>query len=167
MKKKNVCYLNPRVSILPRETWSKPGPPHRGTSGLNNSLTSGKFLFSTLSYNDRSFQRGQMENLGVVLHQLREERTQTQSQLDRLDQAISVLEGLGEAVSARGTRSGRRTMSADARRRIAEAQRRRWAKVKGSSAKPRIRVLSAAARRRIAAAQKVRWAKFRATKKTR
>ena len=105
-----------------------------------------------------------MENLGVVLHQLREERTRTQSQLDRLDQAISVLEDSGEAVSERGTRSGRRTMSADARRRIGEAQRRRWAKVKATS---RIRVLSAAARRRIAAAQKARWAKFRATKKTR
>ena len=106
--------------------------------------------------------RGNMANLDAVLEQLRNERAQAQTQLDQLDRAISVLEGGGRSSSAITRRSGRRTMSADARRRIAEAQRRRWARVKGSGTK---RTLSPAARRRIAAAQKTRWAKFRAEKK--
>jgi len=107
---------------------------------------------------------GKMANFEAVIQQLRAERNRTQSQLESLDQAISVLEGSG-ASSAQARPSGRRTMSAGGRRRIAEAQRRRWAKVKGTSAKPRKRTLSPAARRRIAAAQKARWAKFRAAKK--
>jgi hypothetical protein len=106
-----------------------------------------------------------MTSLDAVLQQLREERTQAQSQLQRLDQAISVLEGSGEGGSGRTRRSGRRTMSAEARRRIAEAQRRRWAKVKGTATKPGKRTLSPAARRRIVAAQKARWARFRAERK--
>ena len=106
--------------------------------------------------------RGNMANLDAVLEQLRDERSHAQTQLDRLDRAISFLEGSGGTGSAITRRSGRRTMSADARKRIAEAQRRRWAKAKGSGRK---RTLSPAARRRIVAAQKARWAKFRAEKK--
>jgi hypothetical protein len=59
-------------------------------------------------------------------------------------------------------------MSSAARKRIAEAQRRRWAKVRaGASAKrPKgKRTLSPEARNNIVAAQKARWAKFRAAKK--
>jgi hypothetical protein len=104
-----------------------------------------------------------MADLEAVLQQLREERARAQSELSRLDQAISVL-GAPSGSGAKPSR-GRRTMSADARKRIAEAQRRRWAKVKGQKAKPGTRTLSPAARRRIAAAQKARWAKFRAAKK--
>ncbi len=111
-----------------------------------------------------------MTNLDAVLQQLRAEQARAQSELDRLDQAISAIEGLStKTTSTRLKRGrGRRTLSADARRRIAEAQRRRWAKVKGrpGSKNPK-RVLSPAARRRIVAAQKARWAKFRAKKKAR
>jgi|KBSMisStandDraft_5_1062788.scaffolds.fasta_scaffold1561469_1 hypothetical protein len=107
-----------------------------------------------------------MASLDAVLQQLRQERTRTQSQLDGLDQAISAIESLGVPASTHLKRGrGRRTLSPDVRRRIAEAQRKRWAKVKRAGAKTPKRVLSPAARRRIAAAQRARWAKFRGEKK--
>jgi hypothetical protein len=64
---------------------------------------------------------------------------------------------------------GRRTMSAEGRARIAEAQRQRWAKRRGgkpakeAAGKPK-RTMSPEARAKIAAAQKARWAKARAGK---
>jgi hypothetical protein len=59
-----------------------------------------------------------------------------------------------------------RTMSTSARRKIAAAQKARWAKVKAGKAdksgqKPK-RKMSAAGRARIAAAAKARWAKAKA-----
>jgi hypothetical protein len=113
-----------------------------------------------------------MANLDNVLQQLRDERGRAQQQLEQLDSAISVLQGLGGNIS-NGTRTssrGGRVVSATARRRMAAAQRARWAKVRQSAPKsgnkPRgTRVLSPDARRRIAAAQKARWARFRAEKK--
>ena len=119
-----------------------------------------------LGYNDRSFQGGQMTNFDAVFQQLREERHRAQSELERLDQAITAIESLG-TTNPTGLKRGRRrrTLSPEARRRIAEAQRRRWAKVKGKVRKTGKRALSPAARRRIVAAQKARWAKFRAAKK--
>jgi hypothetical protein len=60
----------------------------------------------------------------------------------------------------------RRTMSASARRRIAEAQRKRWAavrKAKAAPTKPK-RKLSAAGRKAIIDAVKKRWAAIRAAK---
>jgi len=107
--------------------------------------------------------RVNMANLDAVLEQLRNEREKAKTELDQLDRAISVLEGGAGTSSTITRRSGPRTMSADARRRIGEAQRRRWAKVKGAGQK---RTLSPAARRRIAAAQKARWAKLRAENKS-
>jgi hypothetical protein len=59
----------------------------------------------------------------------------------------------------------KRTLSAAARRRIAAAQRKRWALFRaeqpGRAAKPR-RTMSAAGRKRIAAAQRKRWALIKA-----
>jgi predicted negative regulator of RcsB-dependent stress response len=112
-----------------------------------------------------------MANLDHVLQQLRDERGRTQQQLQQLDSAISMLEGLGGNNShARTSSRAGRVVSALARRRMAAAQRARWAKARQASGKsagrPRVmRVLSADARRRIAAAQKARWARFRAEKK--
>ena len=67
----------------------------------------------------------------------------------------------------------KRTMSAAARKRIAAAQRKRWAvykKAKNQSAvpaaKPAKRKMSAEGRKRIAEASKKRWAKVRAQKAT-
>ena len=61
-------------------------------------------------------------------------------------------------------RRGKRTMSAEARERIAAAQRARWAKQKsgrGGAARAK-RKMSAEGRARIAAAQRARWAKAKA-----
>jgi hypothetical protein len=60
----------------------------------------------------------------------------------------------------------RRRMSAAARRKIALAQKARWAKRKGiePAAAPAKRRMSAAGRARIAAAARARWAKIRASK---
>jgi len=112
-----------------------------------------------------------MANLDHVLQQLRDERSRAQQQVEQLDSAISVLEGVGGNNShARTSSRAGRVVSALARRRMAAAQRARWAKVRQATGKsagrPRVvRVLSADARRRIAAAQKARWARFRAEKK--
>lgn len=59
----------------------------------------------------------------------------------------------------------KRTLSASARRRIADAQRKRWAAIKGNSqaAKP-TRRLSPAGRRAIIEATKKRWAAFHKAK---
>jgi hypothetical protein len=61
-----------------------------------------------------------MANLTGIIKQLEEERS-------RIDQAIQVLRGVA---SPHGARRPKRTMSAAARRRIAAAQRARWAKVR-------------------------------------
>src|SRR5690242_12795134 len=76
-----------------------------------------------------------MANLNDVLQQLRQERKQAQDAVEKLQQAISTIENLN-GNSAAATVSGarpRRTMSAAARRRIAQAQRARWAKVRKQS----------------------------------
>ena len=62
-----------------------------------------------------------MANLDAVLTQLKEER-------NRLNQAITALEGVTSNGSPRkANRGGSRVMSAAARKRIAAAQRKRWA----------------------------------------
>jgi hypothetical protein len=115
-----------------------------------------------------------MANLDTVLQQLREEHKQSQLQVEKLNEAISVIEGLGTTSSGTSANRPRRTFSAVTRRRMARAQRARWANAgkgpqsasarKTSGTAPK-RTLSIAARRKIAAAQKARWAKFRAQKK--
>lgn len=115
-----------------------------------------------------------MANLTNVLQQLREERKQAESQIHKLDSAISVLQdldGRNGSTPARARAGQGRVVSAAARRRMATAQRARWArerqKTQGGSgsrqhkAPSARRTLSPAARRRIATAQKARWAKFR------
>jgi len=108
-----------------------------------------------------------MANLDQIVRDLKSER-------DRLDAAIHALEGVGASTNRRASkplprlRLGRRKMSAAARRRIAAAQRARWAKVKGQKVVPikaGKRRLSAAGRARIAAAARARWAKVRAAAK--
>lgn len=117
-----------------------------------------------------------MGNLNSALQQLRDERKQAQTQVEKLDQAISVIEGLSGSTNTRSSNGSRRgrSLSAAARKRISDAQRARWALRKkqagmasstGPRAVPNRKPLSAAARRRIAAAQKARWAKFRSQQK--
>src|ERR1017187_9035281 len=105
-----------------------------------------------------------MANLEIALQQLREERSRTQLQVETLDQAISVIESLnGTGVSRRSSRPTR-IVSAVSRRRMALAQKARWAKAKSRAPKPK-RTMSASARRKIAAAQRARWAKVKARQK--
>jgi hypothetical protein len=79
-----------------------------------------------------------MTSLATVVQQLRKERDQTQKRIEQLDQALKALTGVG-GLRATGGRRGRvnltkkrRTLSAAARKRIAAAQRARWAKWKAA-----------------------------------
>jgi hypothetical protein len=77
-----------------------------------------------------------MSNLVEVVAQLRKQRDEAQRQVKQLDQALAAL-GSIDRLRSRGRNSrnvGRkgRTMSAAARRKIAAAQRARWAKWKAT-----------------------------------
>jgi hypothetical protein len=100
-----------------------------------------------------------MNNLASVHNQLERERIRLQSQLERLNNALSALNIKGS--------SRRGKISSAGRARIAAAQRARWAKVKGRKVVSitHKRKISPDARRRIAAAQKARWAKWRKAQK--
>jgi hypothetical protein len=82
---------------------------------------------------------------------------------DEIDTLNAELSRLLVTSDGRTTQAGSRTMSAAARRKIAAAQKTRWAKVKSEKPgqKPK-RKMSAAGRARIAAAAKARWAKAKA-----
>ncbi len=103
------------------------------------------------------------------------------SEIARLQQARALLAGLGirggSVSSGRTKRHRKPVLSAAARKRIGDAQRKRWAAVrkaaktipvkaaKRAAAPVKKRKMSAEAKKRIAAAQKKRWAAFRAAKK--
>jgi len=125
-----------------------------------------------------------MGNLSNALQQLRAERREAQSHVEKLDKAISLLVSLnGSGTSAKVNQptgiisAPTRVISAASRRRMAQAQRARWAKARKES-KPALvaaakttipapvkRSMSQAARRKIAAFQRARWAKLRAGQK--
>jgi hypothetical protein len=117
-----------------------------------------------------------MSNLKGALQELRAERSRAQSQVEKLDQAISVIESLNGSGSSQNTTQPARVVSAASRRKMALAQQARWAKArnganpagttKSAAATPAKRTMSAAGRKRIAAAQRARWAKVKAAKKT-
>jgi hypothetical protein len=116
-----------------------------------------------------------MGNLTVALQQLRAERKQAQLHVEKLDQAISVIESLDGSGTFEQVNQPTRIISAASRRKMALAQRARWARAKNGSqpvalAKPTAsapvkRTMSAAARRKIAASQRARWAKLKAGQK--
>jgi hypothetical protein len=88
-------------------------------------------------------------------------------QIGALTAELSAMLGGSVTKSIGGIGRGR-GMSEEGRRRIAAAQRARWAKLKGTASAPaqaKKRTMSAAARRKIAAAAKARWARVRAAKK--
>ena len=83
--------------------------------------------------------RETMSNLVKVVAQLRKQREEAQKTVEQLDQALAAL-GSVDGLRSRGRGSqkvGRagRTMSAAARKRIAAAQRARWAKFKAAQRK--------------------------------
>ena len=115
-----------------------------------------------------------MANLNSALQQLRDERKQAEAQVEKLNHAISVIEGLAgrSYAAARVNKRGRGSLSPAARRRISVAQRARWAarkKQTGHAARPKPvstrKPLSVAGRRKIAAAQRARWARYRSQHK--
>jgi|SRR5579872_1459416 hypothetical protein len=126
-----------------------------------------------------------MGNLANALQQLRAERKQVQSQLEKLDKAISVIESLNDSGTQQKVNQPTgitsiptpRVISAASRRKMALAQQARWAKIRKESqpvllgaakttgSTPLKRTMSASARRKIAAAQRSRWAKLRAGQK--
>jgi hypothetical protein len=115
-----------------------------------------------------------MGNLNNALQQLRAERTRAQLQVEKLDQAISVIESLNGSVTFGQTNQPTRIISAASRRKMARAQRARWARAKNGSqpevataktSAPVKHTMSAAARRKIAAFQRARWQKIKAQQK--
>jgi hypothetical protein len=88
---------------------------------------------------------------------------------NRIDQAISALEGLTSTAPRRGrppkattTGGKRRRMSPAARKRISDAMKQRWAKQKGKSvptkAGPKRKPMRPAMRKKLSAMMKARWA---------
>ena len=73
-----------------------------------------------------------MTNIAKALSRLREERREAQNQVQKLEEAIAVLEKLtrGQGSSYGAAHRVKRVLSAAGRRRISLAQKARWAKVR-------------------------------------
>ncbi len=113
-----------------------------------------------------------MTQLDGVVRLLKTEHDRLSRQIRGVSAALSAF---GSAFGQTKTTTVRRKISAAGRKKIADAQRRRWAKVRGSritavasatknNGAPK-RTISAAGRKRIAAAQRARWAKLKAKPK--
>jgi|SRR5579872_7198405 len=124
-----------------------------------------------------------MGNLANALQQLRVERREALSHVEKLDKAIAVIESLNGSGTPQKANQPTRVISAPvrvisqaSRRKMALAQQARWAKVRKESqpvmvaakttgSAPVKRTMSASARRKIAAAQRLRWARVKAQQK--
>jgi hypothetical protein len=116
-----------------------------------------------------------MSNLQNALHELREKRKRAQIEIEKLDQIISGIESLNGTGTSHEPSRPARMISAASRRKMALAQKARWASIRKESQPilmgktsipiPAKRTMSASARRKIAAAQKARWAKVRPKEK--
>jgi hypothetical protein len=74
-----------------------------------------------------------MTNIAKAIDRLREERRDAQNQVQKLGEAISVLEKLtrgASSIHAGATHRVKRVLSAAGRRRISLAQKARWAKIR-------------------------------------
>jgi hypothetical protein len=73
-----------------------------------------------------------MTNIANAIDRLREERRDAQNQVQKLGEAISVLEKLtrGATVQGGAPHRAKRVLSAAGRRRISLAQKARWAKIR-------------------------------------
>jgi hypothetical protein len=108
-----------------------------------------------------------MANLTNALQQLRAEQREAQLHIEKLGQAISVIESLKGFGTSRNGNQATRIISAASRRKMARAQKARWARAgkgpqpvaKTTGSAPARRTISVAGRRKIAAAQRARWAK--------
>jgi hypothetical protein len=73
----------------------------------------------------------QMGNVSTIVKQMKKERDKVEKQLSALNLALAAF--VGTYYGAKPTRK-KRTMSAAARKKIAAAQRARWAKVRAKKA---------------------------------
>ncbi len=75
-----------------------------------------------------------MTNIAKAIDRLREERRDAQNQVQKLGEAIAVLEkltrGTSATVHAAAPHRSKRILSAAGRRRISLAQKARWAKIR-------------------------------------
>lgn len=80
-----------------------------------------------------------MRSLSQIVSELEAQRDKAQRELNRLNAAIGALRGVHKAGGSRtipaGSPKPRRTMSASARKKIAAAQRARWATWKAKQKK--------------------------------
>src|ERR1700675_50554 len=114
-----------------------------------------------------------MASLENALQQLHADLREAQLHVEKLDQAISVIESLNGTEPSRNSNQPKRIISAASRRKMAKAQKARWERAREksnsltgatkttASANGR-RTMSAPARSKIAAARRARWAKARA-----
>jgi hypothetical protein len=100
--------------------------------------------------------------LNVSAPQLRRAAS-IKDQIDTLNAELTRLLG---TPNDKNVPTGMRRMSVSARRKIAAAQKARWAKTKSAVVQGRRRKMSAAARKKIAEAAKARWAKAKAAGRT-
>jgi hypothetical protein len=116
-----------------------------------------------------------MSNLQNALRELLEKRHRAQIEIEKLDQVISGIASFSGAATSHKATQPTRIVSAASRRKMARAQKARWASIrkqsqsastgKTATAAPVKRTMSASARKKIAAAQKARWAKVKAQQK--
>jgi hypothetical protein len=120
-----------------------------------------------------------MSNLENALQETRDKRSKAQIEIEKLDQIISGIESLnGAGALHKPSQPSQpiRIISAASRRKMALAQKARWASLRKKSepiavvakttgSAPAKRKISAAGRKRIAEATRARWAAFRAAKK--
>jgi hypothetical protein len=100
------------------------------------------------------------------VERLEHERDQHLSAIKKLDREIAKLSDGNDRADAPGKRR-RRKMSADTRRKMSEAAKRRWAgsgSTKGAAPAGRKRTLSPETRAKMAEAARSRWAKVKAKK---
>jgi hypothetical protein len=140
---------------------------------LISAVATMRWLYLVIQSESLSTLRGIMANLTNALQQLRAEQREAKLHVEKLGQAISVIESLNRSGTSRSGKQATRIISAASRRKMARAQKARWAKVrKGAEPVAKTtgpaaarRTISVAGRRKIAAAQRARWAKVKAGQK--
>jgi hypothetical protein len=94
----------------------------------------GAYVVQTTFYNKPlSKSKGNHGNLNSALQELRAEREQAQLHVDKIDQAISVIESLNGSGSSGQANQPTRIVSAASRRKMAQAQKARWARAREES----------------------------------
>jgi len=145
-----LYLLSPNRLSLIRGVFTLTPPCEAGTSRSGNvadqlqSLAEGEFMAS-------------LTGLASIVSELKVVRTSLVNELRHVDAALSVL---GKLSGGRSYTTGRRTLSASARKRISLAQKARWAKRAANHKAGKVRP-----KRTMSASPRARWAKLKAAKK--